>query len=170
MAVSVKSKPACLGIKLIIKTFWNIYLQDNYHFKNLNFWINGLIFRIWIKNVSKYNSRLKNPQKKESKLDQNSNTSSTPKRAIQHSWSADWPKFVARSEDSLTEIKPIFFNFLEIWRRSTSFLIIQLIFRGIPTSINRGNRSKVGVLLFWLFNSPYVKDVLEAFALGTSFL
>ena len=40
----------------IIKTFWNIYLQDNYHFNDLNIKKNGLIFRIQIKNASKYNS------------------------------------------------------------------------------------------------------------------
>ena len=83
---------------------------------------------------------------------------------------ADWPKFLGRPKDSLIEIKPIFFNFFEIRTHSNSYLIIQLIFRSIPTSINRGNKSKVGVPLFWLFNSPYVKDILEAFALGTSFL
>ena len=47
----------------IIKTFWNIYLQDNYYFKDLNIWNKGVIFRIRIKNASKYNSWLKNPQK-----------------------------------------------------------------------------------------------------------
>ena len=47
----------------IINTFWNIYPQDNYHFKDLGIRKNGLIFRIHIKNESKYNSRLKNPQK-----------------------------------------------------------------------------------------------------------
>ena len=38
-----------MGIKWIIKTFWNTYLQDNYHFKDLNIQKNGLIFRIQIK-------------------------------------------------------------------------------------------------------------------------
>ena len=47
----------------IIKTFWSIYLQDNYHFKDLNIQKRGLIFRIRIKNASKCNSRLKNSQK-----------------------------------------------------------------------------------------------------------
>ena len=47
----------------IIKTFWNIYLQDNYHFKDLNIQKKGLFFRIQIKNVSKYDSQLKKPQK-----------------------------------------------------------------------------------------------------------
>ena len=47
--------------------------------------------------------------KNESKLDQNSNTGLSPKRAYQHSWSADWPKFSAQPEDFLIQIKPIFF-------------------------------------------------------------
>ena len=48
----------------IIKTFSNIYLQDNYHFKDLNIKKKGLIFRIQIKNTSMCNFQLKNPQKK----------------------------------------------------------------------------------------------------------
>ena len=44
----------------------------------------------------------------------------------------------------------------------------------IPTSINKGGggggESELEAILFWLFNSPYIKDVLEAFALGISFL
>ena len=47
----------------IIKSFWNIYLQDNYHFKDLNIKEKGLGFRIRIKNTSRCNSWLKNPQK-----------------------------------------------------------------------------------------------------------
>ena len=121
--VNVKNRLACMGIKWIIKTFWNIYLQDNYHFKDLNIRKNWLIFRIRIKNASKYNSQLKNPQRKESKLDQNSNADSTPKRAIWQSWSANWPKLLAQPGDSLIEIKPIFNNFLEIRTRSNLYLI-----------------------------------------------
>ena len=48
-----------MGIKWIIKTFWNICLQDNCYFKDLNILKKGLIFRIWIKNAFKYNSQLK---------------------------------------------------------------------------------------------------------------
>ena len=44
--------------------FWNIYVQDNYHFKDSNIEKNGLIFRIRIKNASRYDSQLKNPQKR----------------------------------------------------------------------------------------------------------
>ena len=51
----------------IIKPFWNIYLQDNYHFKDLNIKKKGLIFRIQIKNASRYNFQLKNPQKRSPK-------------------------------------------------------------------------------------------------------
>ena len=47
----------------IIKSFWNIYLQDNYYFKDLNIKKKQLLFRIRIKNASRCNSRLKNPQK-----------------------------------------------------------------------------------------------------------
>ena len=87
--------------------------------------------------------------KKESKLDQNSNAGLAPKRAIWHSWgadrhfpSADWHKNLAWPEDSWIEISPIFFDFLEIMTRLNSYLIIQLIFRSFPTSINRGCLSK----------------------------
>ena len=120
----------------------------------------GLAFRIRIKNASKCNSQLKNPQKKESKLDRNSNVGSTPKRAIRHSWSAnwhmksanrhfsnaDWPKSLAWLKDSWSEIKLTLFDFLEIRTRPNSYLIIQLIFLSIPTSINRGCLSKFNTL------------------------
>ena len=43
--------------------FWNIYVQDNYHFKDSNIEKNGLIFRIRIKNASRYDSWLKNSKK-----------------------------------------------------------------------------------------------------------
>ena len=128
-------------------------------------------------------------------MDQYSITDSAPKRAIQHSWSADrhspsadWHKFEARPKDPLIEIKLIFFDFLEIRTRSNSYLIIQLIFQSIPTSINSGCLSKFRTLSdppspssFWqfslefsiplrIFNSPYVKDILKAFSLEISFL
>ena len=47
----------------IIKTFWDIYLQYNHHFKDLNIQKRGLIFRIQIKNASKSKSRLQNLKK-----------------------------------------------------------------------------------------------------------
>ena len=91
--------------------------------------------------------------KKESKLDQNLNMGSAPKRAIRHSWSADqhmksvdWPKLLARPEDSWIEINLTLFNFLEIRTCPNLYLIIQLIFRNIPTSINRGCLSKFSTL------------------------
>ena len=132
----------------IIKTFWNVYLQDNYHFKDLNIKKKkkGLIFRIWIKNSSKYNSRLKKSSKNESKLDQTQMRVWHPRVAIGHSWSAHWHKFEARLGDPLIKIRPIFFGFLEIRTCSNSYLIIQLIFRSIPTSINRGCLSKLSTL------------------------
>ena len=102
--------------------------------------------------MSKCNFRLKSP-KKESKLDQNSNAGLAPKRAIQHSWSVDrhmksanWPKLLALLEDSWIEINLTPFSFLEIRTRSNSYMIIQLIFRSIPTSINRGCLSKFSTL------------------------
>ena len=61
--------------------------------------------------------------KKKSKSNQNSNAGLAPKRAYQHFPSADWPKYVARLGDLLIEIKPIFFNFLEIKTHSNSYLI-----------------------------------------------
>ena len=57
-----------ISMKLwIIKTFWNIYLQDNHHFRDLNIQKMGLIFRLRIKNVPKCNFWLKNPQKRSRK-------------------------------------------------------------------------------------------------------
>ena len=114
-------------------------------------------------------------------MDQTSNADSAPKRAIRHSWSAnrhmkssdwhfpsvDWPKLLAQPKDSLIEIRLIFYNLLEIRTCSSLYLIS---FFKIPTSINRGNKSKLRALFFLLFNSRYVKDVLEAFALGTFLL
>ena len=102
----------------------------------------------------------KKPLKKESKLDQNLNVGSAPKRAIRHSWSADrhmksadrqslsadWPKLLARPLDSWIEINLTLFDFLEIRTRPNSYLIIQLIFLSIPTSINRGCLSKFNTL------------------------
>ena len=102
----------------------------------------------------------KKPLKKESKLDQNLNVGSAPKRAIWHSWSADrhmksadrqslsadWPKLLARPLDSWIEINLTLFDFLEIRTRPNSYLIIQLIFLSIPTSINRGCLSKFNTL------------------------
>ena len=123
--------------------------------------------------------------KKEYKVDQNSNAGSTPKKAIRYSWSAnrhfssvDWHKFEAQPKDFWIEINLTFFDFLEIRTRPNLYLIIQLIFRSIPTSINRGCLSKFSTIFdpslsgssLLTFNSPYAKEVLEAFALGTSFL
>ena len=189
MLVNVKNRFACMGIKWImklwiIKTFWNIYLQDNYHFKDLNIWKKGLIFRIRIKNASKYNSRLKNTQKGiqikpkfKLKLSTQESHSALLECQLAHE-KYHWHRCVAWFEDSWMEINLTFFDFLEIRTRLNLYLIIQLIFRSIPTSINRGWLSKFSTLfnplflalLFWFFNSSYVKDVLEAFALGTSFL
>ena len=120
-------------------------------------------------------SGLKIP-KKEPKSNPNSNMGLAPKRACWHSWSvdqhmasADWPKCLARPVSFLIKIKPIFFDFLEI--RHVPFRIWSNLayFLSTPTSINRGKRSELRALLFWLLCSPYVKDVLEAFALRTSF-
>ena len=115
----------------------------------------------------------KKSSKKESKLDQNSNASSAPKRAIRHSWGADrhkkcadqhfssanWHKLEAQPKDSFIEISPTLFNFLEMRTHPNSYLIIQLIFRSIPTSIIRGCLSKFSTLsdppLFWLFSSNF---------------
>ena len=48
----------------IVKPFWNIYLQDNYHCKDLNIKKKLLIFRIQIKNTSRCNSWLKKSLKR----------------------------------------------------------------------------------------------------------
>ena len=71
--------------------------------------------------------------KRESKLGQNSNAGLAPKRACWHSWSADWPKCSARPRNVLIEIKPIFFNFLEIRMCSNSYLISFSLFFKHPT-------------------------------------
>ena len=90
-----------------------------------------------------------------------------PKRAIQHSWSAarhmksahrhfssaDWPKSSTQPDDSWIEINLTLFDFLEIRTCSNSYLIIQLIFQSIPTSINRGVPLKIQHT-FWPPPSP----------------
>ena len=100
----------------------------------------------------------KKSSKKESKMDQNSNAGPTPKRAIRHSWSADrhflsadWHKLKAWPRDSWIRIISTLFNFLEMRMHPNSYLTIQLIFRSIPTSINRGCLSKFSRLFhaFW---------------------
>ena len=105
----------------IIKPSWNIYLQDNYHFKDLNIKKMGLIFRIRIKNTSKYDSRLKNPQKG------SANWTKT-QTWTRHMTSADWPKILAWLGDSLIGIKPIFFHFLEITMHFNSYMILFSLF------------------------------------------
>ena len=59
-----------------------------------------------------------------------------------------WHIFMARPRDSLIKIRSIFYDFLKIRMRYNSYLIIKLIFQSIPTSINRGNKSKLRTLLF----------------------
>ena len=59
--------------------------------------------------------------KKESKVDQNSNTGSAPKRAIRHFSSADWHKLEAKPEYTWIEINLTFFDFLEIRMRPSSY-------------------------------------------------
>ena len=49
---------------LIIKSFENIYLSDNYYFKDLIIKIKVIYFRIQIKNMSRCNSRLRKSLKK----------------------------------------------------------------------------------------------------------
>ena len=60
----------------------------------------------------------KKSSKKESKMDLNSNVGLAPKRAIRHSWNADWHmksanrhKIEAWPEDFLIEISPTLFDF-----------------------------------------------------------
>ena len=142
-----------ITIKLwIIKTFWSVYLQDNHHFRDLNIQKRGLIFRIRIKNEAKCNSWLKNPKKKESRLDQNSNASLAllMSRLAQTRGLLDWDKPYH------------FFIFLEIRMYPSLYLIIQVIFRSIPISINSGRLSKFSTFFytfwppsFWLFFSDF---------------
>ena len=133
----LNTKNYCLNTdtKHPLSLFWNIYLPDNYYFKDLNIKKKWLIFRIWIKNTSKCNSWLKKPQKNESKSKQNWKGGSAPKRAWWHSWSADrhflsadWPKCLARPRNLLIKIKSIFFEFLEIKMRFNSYLILFSLF------------------------------------------
>ena len=91
--------------------------------------------------------------KRESKLDQNSNVDLAPKRAIRHSWSANWPKLLAWPEDPLIKIKPIFFDFLEIRTCSNSYLIS--LFLSILTSINRGN--KLELRARWFLKYSFIR-------------
>ena len=68
--------------------------------------------------------------KEESKSDKISNGDLAHKRVCRYSWSAnkhmasaDWPKCSARLGSHLIDIKPIFFDFLEIRTLSNSYLI-----------------------------------------------
>ena len=135
---------------LTIKSFLNIYLLDNYYFKDLIIKIKWINFRIWVKNASRCNSWLrKSLTKKESKLNWNWKRGLASKRANRHSWSADrhmasadwhlpcanWP------ENPLIKIKPIYFKILGITTHSNSYLILFSLFFKHPTSINRGKTS-----------------------------
>ena len=65
----------------------------------------------------------KKSSKNESKSNKNSKAGLAPKRACRHFPSANWPKCLARFGNLLIEIKPIFFEFLEIRTHSNSYLI-----------------------------------------------
>ena len=61
--------------------------------------------------------------------------------------------------------------FFRLCRDKDAFQFVSdLILLSILTSINGGNKSELRALLSWLLCSPYVKDVLEAFASRTSIL
>ena len=88
MIVSVKNRLTCMGIKednqittklWKIKTFWSIYLQDNCCWHGLNYPEKSLIFRIWIKNASTYESLLKKPQKRSPKWTKTQKRAQHPK-------------------------------------------------------------------------------------------
>ena len=103
----------------------------------------------------------KKSSKKESKMDQNSNAGPTPKRAIRHSWSADrhflsadWHKLKAWPRDSWIRIISTLFNFLEMRMHPNLYLTIQLIFRSIPTSINKWCLSKFNTLFYTFWPLP----------------
>ena len=102
----------------------------------------------------------KETSKQESKVDQNSNASPAPKRAIRHFLSANWHKCNARPEGSWIEINLTFFDFLEIRMHPSSYSNHLANFLNIPASINRGCLSKFNTLFhalwlpsFWLFSS-----------------
>ena len=116
----------------IIKAFWNIYLQDNYHFKYLDIKKNGLIFRIRIKNESRYDSWLKNSHKGSPNWTKTQTWTWHPKGQFDtlgvpigtwHFLSANWPKFAAQPGDFQIEIK-LFFFFLMLFRDKDAFEFI----------------------------------------------
>ena len=74
---------------LIIKSFQNIYLLDNYCFKDLIIKIKGIYLGIQVKNTSRCNSRLIKSLKKKSKLNQSWELGSALESANWHSWSAN---------------------------------------------------------------------------------
>ena len=49
---------------MIIKSFWNIYLSDNYCFKDLIIKIKGIYLGTQVENMSRYDSHLRKPLKK----------------------------------------------------------------------------------------------------------
>ena len=137
----------------IIKTFWSIYLQDNHCWKDLNYQKRSLIFRIWIKNVSKRKSRLKKPQNRCPKLTKTQTRVRRPRRpfgilgvpigtnASTARGLLDWDKpylfWVFRDKDVSQFVSD----------HSTNF-------RSIPSFINRGCLSKFSTSnlpSFWLF-------------------
>ena len=84
--------------------------------------------------------------KKESKMDQNSNTGPAPKRAIWHFWSADWHKLGPWPKGTWIKLKYILFDFLEIRMRPNLYSNHLAKFLNTPTSINRGCISEFNTL------------------------
>ena len=66
------------------------------------------------------------------------------------------PKSSARPKDYWIEINLTLFDFLEIRMHPNSYLIIQLIFRSISTSINRGCLLKFSILFDLPLSSSFL--------------
>ena len=133
----------------LIKTFGNVYLQDNHCWRDPNHQKMSFIFRIWIKNTSKGKSQLKKKKKnfkKKSKVDQKSNARLAPKRAIRHLESVNWHKCKPWLKSIWIKIKHILFDFLEIRMRPSLYYDHLANFSNIPASINRGCISKFNTL------------------------
>ena len=144
----------------------------------------SLIFRIWIKNASKCKFWLKKPQKMSLKWI----------KTQTRDWHLKGPfsTFGVPIGTNMGHGPRAFglryiqsFQFLEIRMCPSSYSDHLAKFSNIPTSINRGCLSKFSTLFhalwlpsFWPFSSSsffsfflsYVEDLLEALALGISFL
>ena len=120
--------------------------------------IKGFFFGIRVENMSKCNSRLRKPLKK------SLNQIERGKWAG-HFHSANWHNSDVRPRNVQIGPKHIRFDFLGIKIWPNSYLNRPSLFSKHKTSINMELKLEIRTPL-----SPYVKEILETFFLGISFL